>query len=95
MSRVPYMSVVDVLMYEMVSNRLYIAQAIGVLRRYMSKPWKDHWIIVKGVFMYLQDTARYGFCYQRRLGLDIVLDIHGYLDVEWVGDLDRRRSTSG
>jgi len=27
--------------------------------------------------------------------LDRVLDIHGSVDAEWVGDLDRRRSTSG
>jgi hypothetical protein len=24
-----------------------------------------------------------------------VLDIHGFFEVDWVGDLDRRRSTSG
>jgi hypothetical protein len=24
-----------------------------------------------------------------------VLDIHGFVDVDWVGDLDRKRSTSG
>jgi hypothetical protein len=27
--------------------------------------------------------------------LNRVVDIHGFLDVEWAGDLDRRRSTSG
>jgi len=31
----------------------------------------------------------------RRLGLDKVLDIRGFVDVDWVGDLDQRRSTSG
>jgi hypothetical protein len=29
-----------------------------------------------------------------RLGLDKVLDIHGFVDADWAGDLDRRRSTS-
>jgi hypothetical protein len=24
-----------------------------------------------------------------------VLDIHGFVDADWAGDLDRRRSTSG
>jgi hypothetical protein len=34
-------------------------------------------------------------CYEGRPGLDIVLAIHGFFDAEWVGDLDRGRSTSG
>jgi hypothetical protein len=29
------------------------------------------------------------------LGLDRVVDIHGFVDADWAGDLDRRRSTSG
>jgi hypothetical protein len=33
--------------------------------------------------------------YQGRLGLDKVVDIHGFVDADWVGDLDRRRSRSG
>ena len=24
-----------------------------------------------------------------------MLDVHGFVDVDWVGDLDHRRSTSG
>jgi phosphoribosyl-AMP cyclohydrolase len=28
-------------------------------------------------------------------GLDRVLDIHGFVDADWVGDMDCRRSTSG
>jgi hypothetical protein len=27
--------------------------------------------------------------------LDRVLDIHGFVDADWVGDMDFRRSTSG
>eukprot|EP00253_Pinus_taeda_P030734 PITA_30734 len=46
-------------------------------------------------FMYLRGTSDYGLCYQGRPGLDRVLDIYGFVDVEWVGDLDQRRSTSG
>jgi hypothetical protein len=45
--------------------------------------------------MYLCGTASHGLCYQGRLGLDKVLDIHGFVDVDWAGDMDCRRSTSG
>jgi len=95
MSRVPYASAIGSLMYAMVCTRPDIAHAVGVLSRFMSKPRKEHWTIVKRVFRYLRGTSDYGLCYQGRLGLDRVLDIHGFVDADWVGDLDQRRSTSG
>jgi hypothetical protein len=95
MSCVPYASAVGNLMYAMVCTRPYIAHAVGFLSRYMSKPGKEHWTTVKRVFRYLHGTTRYGLCYQGRPILDRVLDIHGFVDVDWVGDLDCRRSTSG
>jgi len=50
---------------------------------------------VKRVFKYLCGTSHYGLCYQGRPRLDIFLDIHGFVDADWVGDLDRRIFTSG
>ena len=95
MSRVPYASAFESLMYAMVCTRLDIAHAVGVLSRYMSKPGKEHWTIVKRVFRYLRGTSSYGLCYERRPRLERVVYIHGFVDADWVGDLDRRRSTSG
>jgi hypothetical protein len=95
MSHVPYASAVGSLMYAMVCTRPDIAHAVGVLSRYMSKPGKEHWTTVKRVFRYLRGTTSYGLCYQGRPGLDRVVDIHGFVDADWAGDLDRRRSTSG
>ena len=42
MSRVPYASAFDSLMYAMVCTRPDIAHAVGVLSRFMSKPGKEH-----------------------------------------------------
>ena len=95
MSRVSYASVVGSLMYAMVCTRPDIAHAVGVLSRFMSKPGKEHWTAVKRVFRYLRGTSDYGLCYQGRPGLDKVLDIRGFVDADWAGDLDQRRSTSG
>eukprot|EP00253_Pinus_taeda_P003596 PITA_03596 len=95
MSRVPYASAVGSLMYAMVCTRPDIAHAVGVLSGFMSKPGKEHWIVVKRVFRYLHGTSDYGLCYQGRPGLDKVLDIRGFVDADWVVDLDQRRSTSG
>jgi hypothetical protein len=95
MSCVPYGSAVGSLMYEMVCTRLDIAHAVGFLSRYMSKPGKEHWTTVKRVFRYFPGTTSYGLCYEGRPGLDRVVDIHCFVDADWAGDLDRRRSTSG
>ena len=95
MYHVPYASAVDSLMYLMVYTRLHIAHAMGFLSMHMSKLGKEHWTIVKRVFSYLSGTTSYGLSSQGRPGLDIVLDIHGFVDSYWVGDLDCRRSTSG
>eukprot|EP00253_Pinus_taeda_P022940 PITA_22940 len=95
MSHVPYASVVSSLMYAMVYTRLDITHAVGVLSRFMSKQGKEHWTTVKQVFRYLRGTSDYGLCYQGRIGLDRVLDIRVFVDVDWARDLDQRRSTSG
>jgi hypothetical protein len=80
MSHVPYQSAVGSLMYEMVCTRPNIAHVVGVLRRYMSKPEKEHWTIIKRVFEYLCGTDSYGLCYKGRVGLDKVVDIHRFVD---------------
>ena len=95
MSHVHYSITVGSLMYAMVCTRPDIAHAVGVLSRYMSKPGKEHCIVVKKVFRYLRGTINHAICYQGRSGPDIMLDVHGLVDADWDGDLDQRRSTSG
>jgi hypothetical protein len=87
MSLIPYVSADGSLLYAMVCTRPNIAHAVGVLSRYMSKPGKDHWTSVKRFFRYFLGTISYVFCYQGRPGLDIELDMHGFVDVDWAGDL--------
>jgi len=82
MFHVPYASAVSSLMYAMVYNRPDIAHAMGVLSRFMSKLGKDHWTTMKRVFRYFCGTSDYGLCYQGRLGLDRVLDIRGFVNVD-------------
>jgi hypothetical protein len=62
----------------------------------MSTPEKEHWIIVKRVFMYLCGMKDYDICYQGRpIGGSGKVNVHGFFNANWVGDLDRRRSTNG
>jgi hypothetical protein len=93
---VPYASVVGSIMYAMVYTRLDISHAIGVFSRYMLTPRKEHWTIVKRVFKYLCGTKEYDTCYQGKPGGDSgKLNVHDFVDADWDGDMDRRRSTNG
>eukprot|EP01018_Ginkgo_biloba_P015565 Gb_28681 [translate_table: standard] len=96
MACVPYASAVGSLMYAMVCTRPDIAQAVGVLSRFMANPGHEHWVVVKRVFRYLQGTLKYSICYHGDfLGDQHSVDIQGYVDSDWAGDANSRRSTSG
>jgi hypothetical protein len=88
MAHVPYTSVVVSLMYAMVFIRPEIFHAMGVLSIYISKSRKEHWIVVKRVFRYLCGTKDYAISYQGKPGVDSEVDVHGFFDVDWVGDMD-------
>jgi hypothetical protein len=91
-ARLPYARVVGSLMYAMVCTRLDIAHSVGVVSIFMVDPRKEHWMVVKRIFRYLQGTKDYALCYQDH-GNDIFY-LHGFVDVDWVGDVDKRKSTS-
>ena len=61
----------------------------------MSNPWKEHWKTIKRVFRYLCGTTDYANYYQGRPGPNKVIDVHGFVDTDWVGDLNQIISTSG
>ena len=54
----------------------------------MSTPGKEHWIVVKIIFRYLCGTNYYAICYQGKPGSDNELNVHGFVDTDWAGDLD-------
>ena len=82
-------------MYAMVCTIPDIAHAVGFLSIFMSKPGKEDWTVVKRVFRYFRGTTYYAIYYQGRPGPNRVINVHGFVDLVWVGDLDHRRSTSG
>jgi hypothetical protein len=70
MSRVPFSSAFGSLMYAMVFTRPDIAHAVGVVRRYMNNPGKEHWEVVKWILRYLRGIVTHTLCFG---GLDTVL----------------------
>ncbi|MCO5553957.1 hypothetical protein L7F22_007483 [Adiantum nelumboides] len=90
MDKIPYASAVGSLMYAMIATRPDIAFAVGVVSQYMSNPCKKHWKAVKGILRYLKATKNMCICYGSQ-----ELSVMGYTDLDYAGDLDNIKSTSG
>ena len=88
MSKVPYASAIGNLMYAMLCTRLDIAHAVGIVSRFMSRPGKQHWEVVKWILRYLRgssDTCLYF--------TGASLKLQGYVDANFASDIDSRKST--
>jgi hypothetical protein len=90
MSRVPYSSSIDSLMYAMVNTRPNIAHAVGVMRRYINNPGKEYWEAVKWILRYLRGAATHALCFEGSYNV-----LKGYVDSDMASDKDSRRSTTG
>jgi len=77
-------------MFAMICTRPDIAQAVGVVSRYMANPGREHWNCVKRILRYIKGTSDVALCYG---GSDFI--INGYVDSDYAGDLDKSKSTTG
>jgi transposase InsO family protein len=93
MAHVPYQSAIGSLMYLMLGTRPDLAAAVGILSKFASSPGQQHWVAVKRVMRYIKQTADYRLVLGGTPSGSIVLE--GWIDADWAGDLDNRRSTSG
>ena len=90
MSRVPYASAVGSLMFSIICTRFDIAQAMGVVSRYMANPGGEHWIAMKRILRNIRGTSDVVLCYG---GSEFT--VRGYVDSDFAGNLDKRKSTTG
>ena len=90
MAKMPYSSAVGSLMYAMICTRPDISQAISLVSRYMANPGKEHWKAVQWIFRFLQGTKNTCLHFGKSTG-----DVIGYVDSDFAGDLDKRRSLTG
>ncbi|KAK2997449.1 hypothetical protein RJ639_025454 [Escallonia herrerae] len=92
MSRVPYANAVGCLMYAMVCTRPDISHAVSMVSRYMGNPGKKHWDAVKWIFRYLAGSTNFGVMFDCD---GTKGEVSGFVDSDYAGDLDSRRSTTG
>ncbi|KAF2325740.1 hypothetical protein GH714_034652 [Hevea brasiliensis] len=92
MSSVSYLSAIGSIMYAMVCTQPDIAHAVSVVSGHMACPRKEHWQTVKWILRYLKGTKDVGLTFDRANMSDSVI---GYVDSDFAGDLDKRRSLTG
>ena len=90
MKAVPYASPVRSLQYAQVCTRPDLAFVTGILGRYQSNPGIEQWRMVKKALRYVQGTKGLMLTYRRSNSLQI----EGYSDSDFAGDVDDRKSTS-
>ena len=57
----------------------------------LANPKENHMMEIKRIMRYLEDTEDYGLWYKKGGNLDLKV----FIDVDWVGSVDDRKSTSG
>ena len=62
MSKVPYSSIVGILIYDMVCIRPNISHVVGVVSKYMNNLGKVYWKAVKWILKYLRGTTSHALC---------------------------------
>lgn len=66
-------------------------QVVGLVARFQAFPHESHVIAIKRIFKYIQGIADYGLWYTKSRSFKF----KAYTNVDWVGSIDDRKSTSG
>lgn len=85
-----FQSAVQSLLYLSMRTRPDITYSVCHMAKFSSKPTK-HWTAIKRVMRYLKGTFNFGILYTKQRSREPV----AYSDVDWAGDLDDCKSTSG
>jgi hypothetical protein len=92
---VPYASAIGSLNYISVATRPDISYSVNRLAQFVSSPTIEHWTAVQRIFKYLLSTKNYGITFGHQKTIDSELDLIGYSDADFAGDVQDRRSTTG
>ncbi len=77
-------------MYAMLCTRPDLAYPISMVNQHMANPSVEHWIVVKRIFQYLQNTFQIKLRFKGLAPQGLVR----YYDANWAGDLEDGRSTT-
>ncbi|XP_057746722.1 uncharacterized mitochondrial protein AtMg00810-like [Arachis stenosperma] len=84
-----YKSLIGSLRY-LTATRPDIVFGVGLLSRFMEESCTNHLQAAKRILRYIKDTLNDGIYYENTNEINLV----GYTDSDWVGDIKTRKSTS-
>ena len=98
-----YQQLIGSLMYLMTQTRPDIAISVDILSRVLTTPTKRHLAAATRVLLYLKRTSNRGIVVKRPKDLQLTntydllrhLNLLGYVDSEYAGDISTRKSTGG
>ncbi|CAL0321854.1 unnamed protein product [Lupinus luteus] len=76
------------------NSRPELSYGVGLISRFMCQPKKTHLLAAKRVLRYVQGTYDHGILF-RTQKQKLELELEGYADSDYGGDLVERKSTSG
>ena len=80
-------------MYTIVLTRPDISHPVSIVSKFMANPSYEYWRVVQWIMRYLKGTLEVGLVYGGKDSNGHTLI--GYVDANFVGDLDKRRSQTG
>jgi len=85
-----YRRIVKSLIY-MTITRLYLSYAVGIVSQFMQTPRKPHLDAMRRILRYIKHILQCGIFYEAKSQLQV----HGYTDANWAGNVLDKRSTNG
>ena len=85
-----YRSMIGSFLY-VTTSRPNVKQVVGMVARFQATPKERHVQAIKRIFRYLKGTIDIGLWYPSKGSFTL----KAYLDVDWVGNVDDKKSTSG
>lgn len=85
-----YISMIGSLIY-LIASRPDSMHHVCLVARFQSSPKESHVMAIKRIFRYIQGTLDYGIWYPKHDDFRFVT----YIESDWAGCLDERKSTSG
>ncbi len=68
-----------------------LSYAVGMVSQFMQTPRKPHLDAVRHILKYIKHTLQCGIFYETKSQVQV----HGYMDVDWAGNVSNRKSTNG
>ena len=73
------------------TSRSDVMHAVGLVARFQANPKETNVLTIKRIFRYLKGTIEFGLWYPKENELTLL----AYVDADWEGSIDDRKSTSG